>query len=159
MLQNSIRKNSMNIITLLWMQQDCQDCSDWTLFIMEESLHSTTSFTNDTSNYTSLTITQETVTDDDSNIAEIIRLMHVYGRPVIIVFGTLGNVLAFIVMRRGSMRHVSTCFYMAILALADTGQWMLTSISNLLQKSFISDQQHTKVTNCFLSPSIEVEVV
>ena len=92
------------------------------LFIMEESVNSTTSFTNDTSNYSNLTITQETVTDDDSNIAEIVRLMHVYARPVIIVFGTLGNVLAFIVMWRGSMRHVSTCFYMAILALADTGQ-------------------------------------
>ena len=54
-------------------------------------------------------------------LLEKARQMQVYGRPPIIVFGTLGNVLAFIVMRRGSMRQVSTCFYMVILVLADMG--------------------------------------
>ena len=93
---------------------------------MAESLNSSVLFTNNSSNIselygngTNLSITEESVTDDNS--AEISRLMQVYGRPPIIVLGTLGNVLAFIVMRRGEMRHVSTCFYMAILALADTG--------------------------------------
>ena len=96
---------------------------------MEETLNSTVSFTDNTlqgngtelyGNGTNFTITEETVTDEN-NLEEIVRQMQVYGRPPIIVLGTLGNVLAFIVMRRGSMRHVSTCFYMAILALADTG--------------------------------------
>ena len=48
--------------------------------------------------------------------------MQVYIRPVLIVGGTVGNLLTFCVMRRGSMKKVSTCFYMAILALADTGR-------------------------------------
>ena len=96
--------------------------------IMAESLNSTVLLTNNTSNVselygkeTNLTINEEPVTEDNNNLAEIVRLMQVYGRPPIILLGTLGNVLAFIVMRRGSMRHVSTCFYMAILALADMG--------------------------------------
>ena len=55
------------------------------------------------------------------NYRETARLMQVYIRPVIIVGGTVGNLLTFCVMRRGSMKKVSTCFYMAILALADTG--------------------------------------
>ena len=94
--------------------------------IMAQSLNSSVLFTNKSSNIselygngTNLSITEEPDTDDNS--AEIVRLMQVYGRPPIIVLGTIGNVLAFIVMRRGEMREVSTCFYMAILALADTG--------------------------------------
>ena len=42
--------------------------------------------------------------------------------PIIIVLGTIGNLLTFVVMRRGSLKRSSTCFYMAILALADTGK-------------------------------------
>ena len=34
----------------------------------------------------------------------------------------MGNLLTFYVMRSGSLKHVSSCFYMAILALADTGK-------------------------------------
>ena len=56
------------------------------------------------------------------NYEETTRLMQVYIRPVIIVGGTVGNLMTFCVMRRGSMKKVSTCFYMAILALADTGK-------------------------------------
>ena len=41
---------------------------------------------------------------------------------IIIIFGSIGNILTFIIMRRGSMKDVSTCFYMSILALADTGE-------------------------------------
>ena len=37
------------------------------------------------------------------------------------ILGGFGNILTFIVMRRGSLKDVSTCFYMSILALADTG--------------------------------------
>ena len=56
---------------------------------------------------------------------ETTRLMQVYIRPVIIVGGTVGNLLTFCVMQRGSIKKVSTCFYMAILALADTGKYWL----------------------------------
>ena len=58
--------------------------------------------------------------------AEIARIIHVVSRPLIILLGTVGNLLTFYVMRRrGSLKHVSTCFYMSILALADTGQYRM----------------------------------
>ena len=43
--------------------------------------------------------------------------------PILIVFGTIGNLLSFYVMRKSSLKKVSTCFYMSMLALADTGEY------------------------------------
>lgn len=57
--------------------------------------------------------------------AEMTRMIQLYGRPPIISLGSIGNVITFIVMQRGSLRKVSTCFYMAMLALADTGKSLL----------------------------------
>ena len=37
-------------------------------------------------------------------------------------FVLIGNLISFVVMRKGSMKDVSTCFYMSLLALADTGK-------------------------------------
>ena len=51
---------------------------------------------------------------------ELARLLHVGIRPVLIVFGTIGNGLSFYIMRQGSLKKMSTCFYLSILALADT---------------------------------------
>ena len=48
---------------------------------------------------------------------------------LVTIFGPIGNILSFIVMRRGSLKDVSTCFYMSILALADTGESLLIYIS------------------------------
>ena len=49
-------------------------------------------------------------------------LIHVISKPIIIVLGTIGNCLAFVVMQKGTLRNISTCFYMAIVALMDTGK-------------------------------------
>ena len=43
-------------------------------------------------------------------------------RPVLIVFGTIGNGLSFYIMRQGSLKKISTCFYLSLLALADTSK-------------------------------------
>ncbi|CAF0937694.1 unnamed protein product [Rotaria sp. Silwood1] len=40
--------------------------------------------------------------------------------PCLLLIGTTCNTLTFVVMRRGRMRHSSSCFYMAALAIADT---------------------------------------
>ena len=40
--------------------------------------------------------------------------------PILIVFGSIFNIMTFIVMRRRRMRISSTCFYMAALAVTDT---------------------------------------
>ena len=51
---------------------------------------------------------------------------------VILFIGTIGNSLTFMVMQRGTLKHSSTCFYMAMLAVADTCKsnyiWNITFI-------------------------------
>ena len=51
---------------------------------------------------------------------EVIHLAQVFIRPILVVSGTYGNAVSFYIMRRGSLKEVSTCFYMAMLAIADT---------------------------------------
>ena len=53
---------------------------------------------------------------------EIARLIQIILRPILIVIGTVGNCLSFYIMRRTSLKEVSTCFYMSLLALADTSK-------------------------------------
>ena len=53
---------------------------------------------------------------------EIARWIHIIVRPILIVFGTIANCLSFYVMRRTSLKDVSSCFYMSLLALADTSK-------------------------------------
>ena len=53
---------------------------------------------------------------------EIDRMATLILYPVIAIAGTVGNLVTFIVMQRGSLKHSSTCFYMRILALSDTSK-------------------------------------
>ena len=55
------------------------------------------------------------------------RMIIIITYPIIVILGTIGNILSFIVMRRGSLKHSSTGFYMSILALADTGMWIFST--------------------------------
>ena len=54
--------------------------------------------------------------------AEIARLIQVIIRPILLLVGTAGNCVTFYIMRRTSLKDVSSCFYMSILALADTSE-------------------------------------
>ena len=56
------------------------------------------------------------------NNAEIARLIQIIVRPILFVVGTFGNGLTVYVMRSTSLKNVSSCFYMWLLAVADTGQ-------------------------------------
>ena len=57
--------------------------------------------------------------------SEVFRLVRLFLLLTFLVFGTIGNILVFIIMRTGSLKDVSTCFYMSILALADTGNFIM----------------------------------
>ena len=50
------------------------------------------------------------------------RLIQLITRPILIIVGSIGNILKFYIMRRTSLKDVSSCFYMAVLALADTSK-------------------------------------
>ena len=54
--------------------------------------------------------------------AEIARLIQVIVRPVLIILGTIGNCLTMYIMRRTSLKDLSSCFYMTVLAVADTSK-------------------------------------
>ena len=61
-------------------------------------------------------------TKESSEDEELARLLELVIRPVLIVFGTIGNGLSFYIMRQDSLKKMSTCFYLSILALADTSK-------------------------------------
>ena len=58
--------------------------------------------------------------DISKSIARYIQLVL---RPILIILGTMGNLLTFYVMRSGSLRSVPICFHISILSLADTGKY------------------------------------
>ena len=53
---------------------------------------------------------------------EIARMMHLIFRPILIIAGAIGNGLTIYIMRRTSLKHLSSCFYMVLLALADSSK-------------------------------------
>ena len=57
-----------------------------------------------------------------NNEEQLGRLIILVFYPVIIMIGMTGNILTFFVMRRGSLKQSSTCFYMAVLALSDASK-------------------------------------
>ena len=85
-------------------------------------MYSTTDFTghfNSSETITNLVIVEKSPKWTD---VEIARLIHVIFRPILFIFGTAGNCLSFYIMRRTSLKDVSSCFYMSILAIADTSK-------------------------------------
>ena len=75
-----------------------------------------------TAGYTTTILSNDSISNNEEDIS---RMIQVIERPLLIAFGTIGNLLSFFVMQRGSLKKVPTCFYMSILALADTGKCSL----------------------------------
>ena len=62
------------------------------------------------------------------------------GMPILILSGTIGNILSLYIMRRGPLKNASTCFYMSVLAVIDSGKQFLfhyryISLQNTLDKN------------------------
>ena len=77
-----------------------------------------------TGNITEGNETKYSVGENDNDSPEVFRQVKAIGFGTLIILGTIGNGLTFVVMQRGSLRKVSTCFYMAMLAIADTGEYV-----------------------------------
>ena len=54
------------------------------------------------------------------------RMIFVVLGPFFLIFGTAGNVLSLVVLRSGEFKKLSTCFYMSVLTVMDTGRFKLT---------------------------------
>ena len=52
--------------------------------------------------------------------AEIARWIQIVIRPILVAFGTVMNGLTVYIMRTTSLKKISSCFYMFLLALVDT---------------------------------------
>ena len=90
-------------------------------------------FSNSSNLTTESTFIEETFKWTD---AEIARLIQIIFRPILIVVGTVGNSLTIYIMWRTSLKHLSSCFYMVVLALADSGKFTLILFSLLKAKNF-----------------------
>ena len=77
-----------------------------------------------TENITESNETKYSVGENDNDSPEVFRQVKAIGFGTLIILGTIGNGLTFVVMQRGSLRNVSTCFYMAMLAIANTGEYV-----------------------------------
>ena len=75
---------------------------------------------------TTSTLVSQNDTGQPAQTVEIVRIIDLIVKPILVLFGTIGNGLSFYIMRRTSLKSLSTCFYMAILALADTGMELFT---------------------------------
>ena len=56
---------------------------------------------------------------------EVVHLIHIFIGPILFTFETYGNAVSFYIIQRGSLKKLSTCFYMVILAIADTREYIL----------------------------------
>ena len=96
--------------------------------MVEEPTHLPLFSWNNTADTLEIFSTSPHDTHSTDDLVKIEKRMYFIGFPILIIFGTFGNSLVFVVMRRGSLRHVSTWFYMSILALADTGKTLELSL-------------------------------
>ena len=51
------------------------------------------------------------------------RMISVVLGPFFLIFGSAGNILSLIILRSGEFKMLSTCFYMSVLAVLDTGKF------------------------------------
>ena len=79
--------------------------------------------------------TEATIVEEETfklTNADIARLIHVIVRPILTIIGTVGNGLTIYIMRKSSLKDLSTCFYMVVLALADSSKSTLIFFSKSL---------------------------
>ena len=62
----------------------------------------------------------DTASSELTKKRQMILIVYIFVYLIILIVGSIGNSLTFIIMQRGSLKHSSTCFYMAMLAVADT---------------------------------------
>ena len=99
----------------------------YTVTSLSTMISGTTEITNTCTAVFNLTEVSKESDDGMTRLWEIQFMVFRVTYIIIIIGGTFGNILTFIVMQKGSLKEVSTCFYMSILALVDTGKQKLCS--------------------------------
>ena len=82
------------------------------------TFHRNTSIVWNMDNASQVYLSNTTAESTNSDIGRLVRLAAL---PINIIFGTVGNLLILFVMQKGSLKKIPICFYMSVLAFADTG--------------------------------------
>ena len=61
-------------------------------------------------------------TPDSDFYREMVTTVMKIATPILFLFGNVGNIISFVILRTGELRTLSTCFYMSILAVVDVGE-------------------------------------
>ena len=77
--------------------------------VINISYENFTSANNESSQIYNEILEEFNVTNNDKYL-EITRIIYLIVYPMIIIFGTIGNLLSLYIMRRGSLKDVSTFF-------------------------------------------------
>ena len=91
-----------------------QNLSD--IFEMKTEINLNDSTANFNGYYNTSKVTELSNNDKETSqwfSEEITRLIQLITRPILIIVGSIGNSLTFYIMRRTSLKNVSSCFYMA----------------------------------------------
>ena len=76
---------------------------------------------NFTTSYVSYNETHDRIPPEHFILYHITMVIVKWGYAIVILFGTIGNILAFVVLMHRRMRNTSVNFYLSLLACADTG--------------------------------------
>ena len=85
------------------------------------TFHWNTSIVWNMDNASQVYLSDKSNTTAESTNSDIGRLVRLATLPINIIFGTVGNLLILFVMQKGSLKKIPICFYMSVLAFADTG--------------------------------------
>ena len=107
----------------------------YTITSLSTMISGTTEITNTCTTVFNLTEVSKESDDGMTRLWEIQFMVFRVTYIIIIIGGTFGNILTFIVMQKGSLKEVSTCFYMSILALVDTGKQLINILPRQVNRS------------------------
>ena len=116
-----INSASQNPTLHIFILQTVDMVDGYTITSFSTMVSGTTEITNTCTAVFNLTEVSKESDDGMTRLWEIQFMVFRVTYIIIIIGGTFGNILTFIVMQKGSLKEVSTCFYMSILALVDTG--------------------------------------
>ncbi|XP_014787600.1 probable G-protein coupled receptor 139 [Octopus bimaculoides] len=108
----------------------------------------------DNMTYTLPTWTNETTVLSQKQQLEQIKAYQIsisiliYVLPVIIIMGTIGNILSFIIWMKRKLRRTSTFFYLAMLAISDTVFLLISGLKTWIRMWSYIELLHVSVFSC-----------
>ena len=91
---------------------------------------------------------RDNISVDNLEVAKAAVSVWMYGSPILIAGGTLGNLLSFAVMLRKKIRHTTTSLYLIVLAVVDTAVLYTGLLRLYMKHSSGYDIRHSSALAC-----------